>query len=70
MAPLDHIYPEQAKKAREILEPFREQFLDGPVAYGAIQVSGERADRLEQAICEALVTEYDRGWERRLRGML
>lgn len=48
MTVLNKVHAEEAKIAREVLRPFRE--VDGRTT-----LSRQRADRLEQAICEALV---------------
>lgn len=54
MSPLKQVEKVWADKARDLLAPFRNDF-------GEITVGPKRADRLEQAICEALVDAYRSG---------
>ena len=49
MAALSKVHARESKLAKEVLAPFREP--DG----GVSGINLNRADRLEQAICEALV---------------
>jgi hypothetical protein len=51
--PLDKVHAYEAEKAKAVLAPFR----GGPGTRGAIRLRVERADMLEQAICEALVEQ-------------
>ena len=58
MAPktaLSQPHPVFAEKARQLLQPFRNRFP------GGIDCGIEYADRLEQAICEALVEAHNDG---------
>lgn len=57
MSPLEQVEKVWADKARDLLAPFRDRY-ERP---GSIIVSQFRADRLEQAICEALVEAYEQG---------
>lgn len=59
--PLSKVEKEWAEKAREVLEPFRER-RDTPMEIEVI-LGQERADALEQRICEALVAAYQKGFD-------
>ena len=59
MAPktaLSQPHPVFAEKARQLLQPFRHESNKAVVCLGS-----QRTDRLEQAICEALVEAHNDG---------
>ena len=62
MTPLSQVEPRWADKAKAVLYPFRWRQPESPHD-GEINVSRQRADRLEQAICEALADAYEAGAE-------
>ena len=54
MTVLNEVHAEEAEAARKVLDDFREE--DGRIFLLSVQ----RADRLEQAICEALVAAKEK----------
>ena len=56
MATLEKPYPEWSEKAAELLLPYRNRDV-----VKSISISGERADHLEQKICEGLVEAFKAG---------
>jgi hypothetical protein len=54
------------KRAKEVLAPFRwgaDNITTNDNERRLIIISGDRADSLEQKICEALAEAYNEGWQ-------
>lgn len=59
--PLSQVEKRWAVKAKQVLDPFRDNGDGFAARAGEVLLTTKRGDRLEQAICEALVEAYADG---------